>query len=826
MARTTSTNAVLGDLGRRGRLVLLSGALLACTGTLPVLAQGAATAQSAPRAVAIPAGPLTPALNRLAAQTGLQLLFDAGLTRGKTTRGASGSLTPAQALDELLAGTGVSARFTGANQVVLSGSAVSAAAAGVPGQAEEGLVLDEITVQGEKISRDYFRTFTSIGVITEQDLRDFNLRDTTQAFNRLANVRSFPTGDGNNSFAVRGLNAEGVTQPSRAAPIISVLIDGAPQNVEAMRRGSRGLWDVEQVEVLRGPQSTLQGRNALGGSVLIKTKDPTFTPEVIVDGSLGALSTKSGAFVVSAPLLEDQVAVRIAGQMARETKDITYTDPAVSKLREDEFDQIRAKLLIKPHAVPGLTALLNFSRTHDKPGWNAVTGPNFFARRFDPSVGYAAEFRDTYVNRYGADISYEIAPGWTITSLSTLSDTDLSIRSPASSVLERADKREGRDFSQDLRLAFQPPGSGLSGVVGLYAGRYTTDVDSYLSTSALAPYGIATAVVQDLKANTATTQFAAYGDLRYTFLDRWTVLGGGRLLQDRVAGRYTGEALDLAATEYNVGYCMVMGCVPEPAYGRLDERSSVTNPVFLPKVGIAFDITEDQTVAATATRGYRSGFSEAVAGTTTLRTVSPEYLWSYEVAYRSKWLDDRLQLNANVFYYDYKNQQILTYNPDFPGQTITENTGKSHAYGAEIEARWRPIEELTLFSSLGLLKTRFDRAQTAAGDLRGNEFPQAPAVTLAAGAVWRHRSGFFVGADASYTDGFYSAGDLANTPSRHIKSFTLVNAQVGYENAHGTVTLFARNLLDKQYLTNIDETGLSATIGDGRMIGLRGTIRF
>lgn len=800
--------------------------MLAVGGAIPVLAQNAVPARTAAQAVSIPAGPLTPALNRLATQTGFQVMFDADLTRGKTTRGASGTLTPAQALEVLLAGTGVSARFTGSNQVVLSGGTASAPASGTLVEAEDGLVLDEITVQGEKISRDYFRTFASIGVVTEQDLRDFNLSDTTRAFSQLANVRAFPTADGNNSFAVRGLNAEGVTQPSRAAPIISVLIDGAPQNVEAMRRGSRGLWDVEQVEVLRGPQSTLQGRNSLGGSVLIKTKDPTFTPEVIVDGSVGALSTKSGAFVISVPLLDDQVAFRIAGQAARETKDITYTDPGVSKLREDEFDQIRAKLLIKPHAIPGLTAMLNFSRTHDKPGWNAVTGPDFLARRFDPSVGYAAEFRDTYVNRYGADISYEIAPGWTITSLSTLSDTDLSIRSPAGSVLERSDTREGRDFSQDLRLAFEPPGSNLSGVVGLYAGRYTTDVDSHLGTSALAVYGIPSAVVQDLKASTATTQFAAYGDLRYRFLDRWTVLGGGRLLQDRVAGRYTGEALDLAATEYNVGMCMVLGCVPEPAYGRLDERSSVTNPVFLPKFGLAFDVTENQTVAATASRGYRSGFSEAVAGTTTLKKVSPEYLWSYELAYRSKWLDDRLQLNANVFYYDYKNQQILTYNPDFPGQTITENTGKSHAYGAEIEARWRPVEELTLFSSLGLLKTRFDRAVTAVGDLRGNEFPQAPAVTFAAGAIWRHRSGFFVGADASYTDGFYSAGDLTNTPSRHINSFTLVNAQVGYENEHGTVTLFARNLLDKQYLTNIDETGLSATIGDGRMVGLRATMRF
>ena len=140
-------------------------------------------------------------------------------------------------------------------------------------------------MQGEKVARDYFRTFTSIGVVTGQEINDFTVPDLKRSFDLLGNVRSFPANAGNNGFVIRGLNSEGVTQPTKSAPIISVVVDGAIQNGEATRRGARGVWDVEQIEVLRGPQSTLQGRNSLGGAVLVKTKDPTFTPELILDGA-------------------------------------------------------------------------------------------------------------------------------------------------------------------------------------------------------------------------------------------------------------------------------------------------------------------------------------------------------------------------------------------------------------------------------------------------------------------------------------------------------------------------------------------------------------
>lgn len=104
---------------RSRRLALLAGTMLVLPWTMPAAAQTASPAQTVGQSISISAGPLTPALNSLAAQAGLQILYDASLAQGRTTRGVRGTLTPDQALDAVLAGTGLSARFAGTNQVVL-----------------------------------------------------------------------------------------------------------------------------------------------------------------------------------------------------------------------------------------------------------------------------------------------------------------------------------------------------------------------------------------------------------------------------------------------------------------------------------------------------------------------------------------------------------------------------------------------------------------------------------------------------------------------------------------------------------------------------------
>lgn len=805
-----------GGYGKIGKA--LTAALMLTTATLaldaatgsPVFAQGAAASFS------VPAGSLNAALTSFARQSGLQVTYDPSIAEGKRSAGVSGTLNPAEAVARLLDGSGLS--YTFPNATTVSIFAVQANAAPTSGRAGDSTLLEPIIVQGEKMPRDLFSTYTSVGIATGQEISDYNVPNLNQALNRMANVRSQTSGSGESHFVIRGLNSNGVTQPSRAAPVISVVVDGAMQGVEATRRGSRSTWDVEQVEVLRGPQSTLQGRNSLGGTILVKTKDPTWTPEYIIDSTVGTDDLLSGSFAFSGPLIEDQLAVRLAGHASRETKDIFYIDPSIASLGEEEFQELRGKVLVTPEAIPGFTGLFTISRTHDKPGWGVVSGPDFFNRRYVDATNSAAEFRDTRVNRYVADLGYELTPDITIKSVTAFADTDMTIHTPLRMSYPRDDTRVNRDLSQDFRVIYDPADSPFSGVFGLFAGRFDADAESVVNTTLFAGFGLPLVNIQTLSARNETTSIAAYADMRYQFAEDWTLMAGGRLLRDEVSANYSGAALDLNATLAGGGI---------PVYASLDENNSVANTVFLPKFGVAYEFAENQTVALTATKGYRSGFSEAVIGTTEINRISPEYLWSYELAYRSKWLDERLQLNGNLFYYDYDNQQILSLNPRFPGQTVTQNSGKSHAYGAEAEVRYMATGNLELFTSIGLLRTRFDEGVTSTGIvLEGKEFPETPTVTASLGGLWRHESGVFAGADVTFTDGYYSSGDLANTPGRFVDSFTVVNAQIGYETGKFTVTAFARNLLNEEYLTSISQTGTEATIGDGRVFGIRATGRF
>lgn len=809
MAERTARDGV-PELNLNRWLVGVSvGALALLNLTAPGIAQSVPAPGQSPAPSAstvtfdIPAQSLDAAIAAFGRVTGIQVLYDSALTGSLRSAAVRGTFTPAAALSRLLAPTGLSPRFTGPRTATLQGGSALPPQGRVPGDA---VLLDTVVVEGEKVARDYFRTYTSIGVATGQQVYDYNVPDLQRSFDLMPNVRSFKADGGNNGFVIRGLNSEGVTQPSNAAPIISVVVDGAIQNTEATRRGARGVWDVEQIEVLRGPQSTLQGRNALGGAVVVKTRDPTYRPEFIVDGVAGEDLMRHGAFVVSAPLVQNQVAFRIAGQTMREVKDITYSDPQLAPLANDELDQLRGKLLVTPEGVPGLRMLFTVNHVVDNPAQNVVTGPNYFARRFEAALAPFSEFRKVRVNNYISDITYDLSPGWRVQSVTAFAATQTNIITPAGTTFDRKDSREGRDVSQDLRLTFDRPDAAISGVFGLFAGRFTSDTVSFIGTTAFGP----PVTIQDAVISGETVSLAAYTDIRYRFWDRWTLLAGGRVLRDDVSRDVAGVGFDL------VNFQPVS----------LDEKVESSDSVFLPKGGLAYDLAANQTIAGTVSRGYRAGFAEVVAGTGAINRVAPEFMWSYELAYRSKWLDDRLQINGNVFYYDYSDQQLAVDNPLAIGQVFTQNVGKSHVQGAEIEARARLLDGFTVFGGIGLLRTKFDEAVTGTGNFTGKEFPEAPSVTVSAGGIWRHHTGFFAGADVSYTDGYFSPRDLSNDPLRFVNAFTLVNARVGWENRYATVMLFARNLFDEQYLTGISSGLTQATIGDGRLVGVRGTLRF
>ena len=751
----------------------------------------------------IAAQPLAEAITAFGLQAGVQISVNPALVADTRTDGVSGTMTVEVGLAALLAGTDLVWRRDD------SGIAIVQGVSGGP------IILPTLTIVGEKIERSYLDTQTSVGVATADDIDRYKLDELSDTFNTMANVRLYPSSQANKGMQIRGVSADGVSEPENSAPTISVIIDGVAQSSEALRRGSRGTWDMEQVEVLRGPQSTLYGPNAMAGAIVMESQDPTYDWEAATKGVYGNDERHDGAIMVNGPLMEDQVAIRIAAESRNHYKDIDQATEADSALNEDQYRSIRGKLLIEPRRIDGLSVTLMANDIFDKPSTSTVNGDDHFARQYNSlSSGFSTEeLRKMNANNYSAEVVYDIDDSLSLTSVTTFHDASLTIETaPGNTAFIRDDKRRDENFSQDLRLNLEGD-SALTGTIGLYTARQDKASYGTIFIGLGAGLGVTVDVHSDARNTIDTT--AIYSDLRYDLGGGFSLIGGGRIQRDTVSNFIDRDVTSLAAN--TAGFDITFA-------KDMDEKR--TDVALLPKLGLAYDVTDSQVVGLTVTRGYRQGFSQVVEETVNdIREVAPEYVWTTELSWRDESVRN-LTWGANVFYNSYQDQQVTISNNNILSSFNAEG---SYSYGAELEGRATVMEEFSTFGALGLLKTRLGEVNAstcASASCEGNDFPEAPAITASLGGAWDSDTGLFAAADINYSSEFYSNSALTNDDTQRLNDFFLTNVRAGYR--YGSVRLMAYvdNLFDKDYQTSSSANQTSATVGDGRTFGLQLDAKF
>ncbi|MEM1436692.1 MAG: TonB-dependent receptor, partial [Pseudomonadota bacterium] len=358
-----------------------------------------------------------------------------------------------------------------------------------------------------------------------------------------------------------------------------------------------------------------------------------------------------------------------------------------------------------------------------------------------------------------------------------------------------------------------------------------------------------------IKLSKAAAPIALFADVTYDLSKHWTFTAG--LRYDEEEFRNLGEETIL---EVSPADCVIapfvpsFGGLPCSALADLGEDEPLPSGDFdawLPRASIIYRFDDKRSLSLNYARGYRAGGSYIrLVVPPQILDFEPEILDSYELAWRSQWLDNRLVLNANVFYSDWKDQQI-----SIPGPTglnfdqLIVNAGTSELYGMEIEAQMSFSESLAGFVSLGLSHTEFqdfpfavdengdpvNRDDPTFANLAGNEFNTAPRTTLSVGLAWNHDSGWFASGNASYASDQFSA--VTNLAENRVGEFILVNARAGYRWNQWSIAGFADNLFDErvvlsQGLAGVDvatgEVGLnptpSFTVNDPRVFGLE--VRF
>jgi outer membrane receptor protein involved in Fe transport len=301
---------------------------------------------------------------------------------------------------------------------------------------------------------------------------------------------------------------------------------------------------------------------------------------------------------------------------------------------------------------------------------------------------------------------------------------------------------------------------------------------------------------------------ALFGEIDYEFTPNWRMIVGGRL-----------DHTD----QDNTNYFTRNGVI------RTNQTTGFNELVLLPKLGLIQELSPNETIGYTIQQGFRNGGAGVQTSSGNMYTYKPEYLWNYELSYKGSFQDNRLLLSANIFYSDWKDQQVeISETSGNPQTNYITNAGNSTLKGFELEGRYRVTDALSTFAAIGFVDTEFkDFHNATLGDLSGYPFPEAPEWTLALGASYKHSSGFFVGGDVKHISSYLAR--FGSAPQEYLDSYTIANAQLGYRAANWDITLWAENLFDKEYFIYNDATpagDVAATLGKERIIGLTLTASF
>ena len=635
-----------------------------------------------------------------------------------------------------------------------------------------------MTGTGEKTARSLDRTAPSVKVFGAREL-DANpgLLSNRSLLENTANITS--SGTQNLAPAVRGIDGTG---PSQERTVSSrhtfaprnIQVDGRAASFNEITFGDLGLWDVQQVEIFRGAQSTLQGRNAIAGTMIYKTNDPTFTPEYGGRVMVGNLKQRGVAAVASGPLIDGELAYRIALDRQTSQSDVKgfVGYPGVDDPGVYESSSARAKLLIKPKALPGFSTLVTLAHTEYKaPQAEGVARP-FDDRTVPASASYAQmpQFAPRVTSGV-VDTTWALSTGcrWTTASSQATSRFGAT-RSPATASRRSMD----HDYTLEPRLRYNAPDKSWSGFVGLY-GFHASQHDTL-----------------DLFGGGAwddrTRTSAVYGEATFALNPALDLTAGARYEREH---RLRQGTLAFFTTDFDETY-----------------------KTFLPKLDLAWKIDPTTTVGTALSRGYNGGNAGFTYDTPYVNyTYKPEYVWNLEGYARSRLLDGRLRLTGNVFYSRYRDMQLpFDLNPD-PAvwAYVVKNAPRAETYGTELGATWLAARGLELSGELGFLRARVTRYPESG--VEGHELPRAPKLTAVFGVNWRAEQGLQAGASARYSSGYYS--DITNVARGRVEPGWIFNARASYPVGKARVFAYVNNLFDSRRPLLISaDPGAASNAGD------------
>ncbi len=540
-------------------------------------------------------------------------------------------------------------------------------------------------------------------------------------------------------------------------------------------------FDIGRVEVLRGPQGTRYGANALAGLVYVQSALPSAEREGRVQVTAGSDDTLAGGVAFGGPLAADEsLLFRVSAHHHRSNgfRDNSFLGRDDTNGRDETTIRGRLRWLPSESLIVDVAAL--FADIDN--GYDAFAIDNSLTMLSDKPGRDAQHSAGASLR-----IEWSTLPWATLTSITAAADSEIDFDfdadwgnddswAPVTYDFISLSDRARRTVSQEFRLASREEGRILGGTTDWLAGIY----------------------VLDLADDIVTLNRGEYFDPGFDFADS---------LDDRFGSNY--NAINVAlfgqldsdfgpATRLSVGL-------------RVERRTTdYTDTAFLAAgpsetmtggdITVSHDHSDELTGFVSLSRGYKAGGFNLGVVPEDRREFDAESLWNLEVGIKSSLFDSAVALNLSAFYSRRDDQQVRTSFQLIPGDPasfvfFTDNAARGRTLGLEAELNWAASQTLDLYANIGLLDAEFDEFVTPQVDLSGRAQAHAPDYTLAAGVSYRHPNGLFARLDAAARDAFYF--DVSH--DQRSESYELVNGRVGYATDNWSVQMWVRNLFDRQY---------------------------
>ena len=634
----------------------------------------------------------------------------------------------------------------------------------------EEVTLDPIVVSSDFRAKKLSETSNSVTVIGEDKIYDKASQSFVEIVGSAANV-NFSTGASRAKYIqIRGMGETGQFE-TPINPTVGLMIDGIDFSNATL---GASLFDLKQIEVLRGPQGTTFGANALAGMVSVESNEPTKELEGHLEATAGNYNTRAFGAAIGGILVEDTLLGRFS--IYKNDTDGFITNSFLNRKDTNGLDELTAKAKLKWLISDKHTVDFTFMHINNDNGYDAF---NAESTRTTQSNEIGKDTQKT--NAFSMKSVYEVNSAMHLESKVSYSksDTQYSYDEDWTSATVSSDEylRDKKQVDLDVRLVSDEDGKIFKDTTEWILGAYYKKYESDLRRNYIGWDAAYNTFPETFSSSYTGTSYALYGQLDTALTKALTLTTGMRVEQWKTV--YS----DSDSVSFDTKETLIGG-----------------------KIGLSYTQSKDSTIYATLSRGYKpSGFNPVPASSTLPKQYETESLWNIDLGINSRYFNGKVINRTNLFYGKRKDHQVSTsYNITYPNgitkyNDYITNAKKSTYYGLESEIEYHPTDVITFNASLGLLKSEFDTFYNPVDNVSkdGRTPSQSPKYQYSIGMNYSISENWNLKTNIEGRGSYY----FSNTHDKKSPSYKLVNASLEYMNGNWSATLWGRNLANADYKT-------------------------